>query len=56
MTPPEEGEHFRVTLRCPQNVYSLDFVLSNVPEGEGTYDNHGGRDYHLPVQGVVRVG
>ena len=29
----------------------LDFVFSDVESGEGTYDNQGGKDYHLPVEG-----
>lgn len=29
----------------------LDFVFSNVMSGEGLYDNRGGFDYHLPIEG-----
>jgi starch synthase len=51
MTAPGEGEHFSATVTVPKNAHSIDFVLSNVPEGEGIYDNRGGLDYHLPVEG-----
>lgn len=52
MTPPgEDGTHFFATVAVPKNAYSIDFVMSNVPEGEGIYDNRGGLDYHLPVEG-----
>lgn len=29
----------------------MDMVFSDVPSGEGTYDNKGGFDYHLQVEG-----
>jgi starch synthase len=29
----------------------LDFVFSNVMSGDGIYDNRGGFDYHLPIEG-----
>lgn len=29
----------------------MDFVFSDVPGGDGTYDNRGGFDYHIPVEG-----
>ena len=29
----------------------MDLVFSDVESGEGTYDNQGGFDYHLPVVG-----
>ncbi len=52
MTAPDgEGQHFSATVSVPTNAHSIDFVLSNVPEGEGIYDNRGGLDYHLPVEG-----
>jgi len=51
MTPPAEGQHFNATVAVPKNAHSIDFVLSNVPEGEGIYDNRGGLDYHMPVEG-----
>lgn len=28
----------------------IDFVFSDVLEGDGTYDNRGGLDYHIPVE------
>lgn len=52
MTPPTgEGSHFSATIALPRSAHAVDFVLSNVPEGEGIYDNRGGLDYHLPVEG-----
>ncbi|CAL8465412.1 g4948 [Coccomyxa elongata] len=51
MTTPGDGDHFSATVTVPKNAHSIDFVLSNVPEGEGIYDNRGGLDYHLPVEG-----
>lgn len=51
MTLPGDGDHFSATVTVPKNAHSIDFVLSNVPEGEGIYDNRGGLDYHLPVEG-----
>lgn len=51
MTPPAEGQHFSATVAVPKNAHSIDFVLSNVPEGEGIYDNRGGLDYHMPIEG-----
>ena len=52
MTPAEgEGSHCSATVSVPCTAYSVDFVLSDVPEGEGTYDSRGGLDYHLPVEG-----
>lgn len=52
MTPAEgEGSHCSATVSVPRTAHSVDFVLSDVPEGEGTYDNRGDLDYHLPVEG-----
>ena len=52
MTPAEGGgSHCSATVSVPRTAHSVDFVLSDVPEGEGTYDNRGGLDYHLPVEG-----
>ena len=54
LTPPGPGgEHHSVTVDVPANCYKMDFVLSDVPEGEGRYDNNSGFDYHLPVEGSV---
>ncbi len=47
---------FRVlqaTFPVPRDAYCLDFVLSDVESGDGTYDNNGGLDYRLPVEGTV---
>ena len=40
-----------LVLQIPQNAFMLDFVFSDVESGDGTYDNQGGKDYHLPVEG-----
>ena len=41
----------QATVQVPLDAYKLDFVFADVESGEGTYDNHGGFDYHLPVDG-----
>ena len=52
MTPAEGGSsHCLATVSVPRTAHSVDFVLSDAPEGESTYDNRGGLDYHLPVEG-----
>ncbi|GIL88159.1 hypothetical protein Vretimale_14076 [Volvox reticuliferus] len=52
MHPPVEGgEHWQATLSVPKDAYKMDFVFADVPGGDGTYDNRGGFDYHLPVEG-----
>jgi starch synthase len=54
MTPPAAGaSHFSATVTVPKDAYSLDFIFSDVAEGEGRYDNRGGLDYHMPVEGSV---
>ena len=35
----------------PKDAYKMDFVFADVAGGDGTYDNRGGFDYHLPVEG-----
>jgi hypothetical protein len=35
----------------PKDACQLDFVFSNTPTGDGIYDNRGGFDYHLPIEG-----
>ena len=37
----------------PPDAHLIDLVFSDVPEGEGTYDNKHGFDYHLPVEGSL---
>ncbi|GLC71233.1 hypothetical protein PLESTF_001092900 [Pleodorina starrii] len=52
MHPPVEGgEHWQATLSVPKDAFKMDFVFADVPGGDGTYDNRGGFDYHLPVEG-----
>lgn len=47
---PESLEPHLVTkVKVPKDCFSLDMVFSNVPSGDGTYDNAGGLDYHIPV-------
>jgi starch synthase len=54
MTPPTAGaSHFTAAVSVPKDAYSLDFIFSDVAEGEGRYDNRGGLDYHMPVEGSV---
>lgn len=38
-------------VRAPADAFKMDFVFSDVREGDGTYDTRGGYDYHLPVEG-----
>lgn len=55
--PAGAGSHFSATVKVPRSAHAVDFVLSDVAEGEGVYDNRGGLDYHLPVEGSeVRPG
>ena len=51
MTPPKAGDHFQATVKVPKNAWSMDFVFSDVMQGDGTYDNRGGLDYHLETTG-----
>lgn len=54
MKPPGEGgTHWRATVEIPVDVFMMDFVFADVPEGPGTYDNRGGFDYHIPVTGSL---
>eukprot|EP00955_Chlamydomonas_euryale_P100620 365296-Chlamydomonas_euryale.AAC.28 len=39
------------TVKAPADAFKMDFVFSDVKEGDGTYDSRGGFDYHLPVEG-----
>lgn len=41
----------QATIPVPKDAFKMDFVFSDVPGGDGTYDNRGGLDYHLPVEG-----
>lgn len=41
----------QVRFSVPKEAVQLDFVFSNVMSGEGIYDNRGGFDYHLPIEG-----
>ncbi|EFJ40335.1 hypothetical protein VOLCADRAFT_99865 [Volvox carteri f. nagariensis] len=49
--PVDGGEHWQATLTVPKDAFKMDFVFADVPGGDGTYDNRGGFDYHLPVEG-----
>uniref|UniRef100_A0A7R9VX43 starch synthase n=1 Tax=Chlamydomonas euryale TaxID=1486919 RepID=A0A7R9VX43_9CHLO len=41
----------KATVKAPADAFKMDFVFSDVKEGDGTYDSRGGFDYHLPVEG-----
>jgi hypothetical protein len=43
----------QATFMVPRDAHVLDVVLSDVEGGEGTYDNRGGLDYHIPIEGGV---
>lgn len=47
-----QGEHFVASVIVPKDAYAVDFVLSNAPE-HGDYDNRGGLDYNIRVEGSV---
>ena len=47
---PSQGEHYEATVSVPKDAYALDFVFSNESQ---QYDNRGGLDYNIPVQGSV---
>jgi len=54
MEPPGPlGSHWSTTFKVPKDAHILDFVFSDVPSGDGTYDNRGGLDYHLPIEGGI---
>lgn len=54
MQPPGQGGvHWRATVEIPIDVFMMDFVFADVEDGDGTYDNRGGFDYHIPVSGSV---
>lgn len=44
------GDHYEVTVPVPKDAYALDFVFSN---SDSHYDNRGGLDYNIPVEGSV---
>ncbi|PNH10236.1 Soluble starch synthase 3, chloroplastic/amyloplastic, partial [Tetrabaena socialis] len=48
---PAAAQVSAATVPVPKDAYKMDFVFSDVPGGDGTYDNRGGFDYHLPVEG-----
>lgn len=50
-TTPSLLQHQQVRFSVPKDAVQLDFVFSNVESGEGIYDNRGGFDYHLPIEG-----
>ncbi len=48
----QDGEQrWQVTVDVPANAYKMDLVFADVESGDGTYDNCGGADYHIPVEG-----
>jgi starch synthase len=48
MTPPEGlGAHYHTTITLPKDAYKMDFVFSDVEQGEGTYDNRCARGWSL---------
>jgi hypothetical protein len=50
-TPTGRMLLLQATVQVPLDAYKMDFVFADVEAGEGAYDNHGGFDYHLPVEG-----
>ena len=53
MHPLNQPPPPQATFIVPRDAHVLDVVLSDVPGGDGTYDNRGGLDYHIPVEGGV---
>lgn len=47
--PESEEPHLMAKVKVPLDSFSLDMVFSNVPSGDGVYDNALGLDYHVPV-------
>lgn len=47
---PTSGDHYEAAIHIPKDAYALDFVFSN---SDGLYDNRGGLDYNVAVQGSV---
>eukprot|EP00271_Cylindrocystis_brebissonii_P019716 TRINITY_DN6165_c0_g1_i1.p2 TRINITY_DN6165_c0_g1~~TRINITY_DN6165_c0_g1_i1.p2 ORF type:complete len:1113 (-),score=272.03 TRINITY_DN6165_c0_g1_i1:5404-8742(-) len=53
MVPAPTGTHLQANVTVPHDAYCMDFVFSttgSTAEG-GFYDNKGGLDYHVPVEG-----
>ncbi|CAG9465646.1 unnamed protein product [Pedinophyceae sp. YPF-701] len=54
MTPPKAGEsHFTAKIPVPKDAFKIDFVFSEDEGSDCQFDNRGGYDYHLPVEGSV---
>ena len=54
MQPPGEGgNHWRASVDIPVDVFMMDFVVADVDDGPGSYDNRGGFDYHIPITGSL---
>lgn len=54
MEPPgEDGVHWHAKVEIPYDVFMMDFVVADVPSGDGSYDNRGGYDYHIPIIGSL---
>merc|ERR1719224_54361 len=49
----QAGAHFTAKVDLPSDAYRLDFVFSDVAEGDGQYDNRGGLDWHIDVTGAT---
>jgi len=51
--PDADSGHFSLEVDVPRSAYSLQAVFSDAGEGEphARYDNRGGSDYQLPVEG-----
>jgi len=47
----DREERFKATVKVPKDTYMMDFVMSDSPGKEGTYDSNHGLDYHVPVSG-----
>ena len=47
--------HYASTIDVPSDAFRVDFVFSDVKQGDGRYDNRGGFDWHLEVQGSTKT-
>eukprot|EP00793_Prasinoderma_coloniale_P005070 PRCOL_00000831-RA len=53
VTTEDDDSHYLVAeITAPPEAWCADFVFSDGPEEHASYDNNGGLDFHLPLQGA----
>jgi starch synthase len=50
-----DAEHLEARVTVPDDAWMMDFVFSSGVEEGAVYDNKGGRDYHVPVEGTAEA-